>query len=278
MTEAKQKWLTSLRGLVACIVQVSRVWCHGDNNVFFWNTFNFRARVRLGSIWNKNNWNSASKRLFGSYSHSGIPGFPFRLFCSQEQNSNILAGMYSEIYSHSVISQTNAPLVKSYINKGAHLLPRLCLVTFYLLVALTTNSVKMAASESDEQTGSRFSHAETWLIAINMWMTFFFILQQALPLLAITGYGARGNTRAEIMKVLHLDSILPTDLNNSVRKWIDALSAASSKHNKLLTANRLFVQKRFEILETYRKGTSEFYDAKLAQVGYIRNVDRSTAG
>jgi len=25
--------------------------------------------------------------LFGSYSHSGIPGFPFLLFCSQEQNS-----------------------------------------------------------------------------------------------------------------------------------------------------------------------------------------------
>ena len=45
------------------------------------------GRVRLGSIWNKNNWNNASKRLFGSYSHSRIPGFPFRLFCSQEQNS-----------------------------------------------------------------------------------------------------------------------------------------------------------------------------------------------
>ena len=44
-------------------------------------------RVRLGSIRNKNNWNNSSKRLFGSYSHSGIAGFPYRLFCSQEQNS-----------------------------------------------------------------------------------------------------------------------------------------------------------------------------------------------
>ena len=35
---------------------------------------------------NKNNWN-ASKRLFGSYSHSGVPGFPLRLFCYQGQNS-----------------------------------------------------------------------------------------------------------------------------------------------------------------------------------------------
>ena len=53
------------------------------------------GRVRLGSIRNKNNWNNASKRLFGSYSHSGIPGFPFRLFCSQEQNSrNIFRNVF----------------------------------------------------------------------------------------------------------------------------------------------------------------------------------------
>ena len=53
------------------------------------------GRVRLGSIPNKNNWNNASKRLFGSYSHSGIPGFPFRLFCSQEQNSwNIFRNIF----------------------------------------------------------------------------------------------------------------------------------------------------------------------------------------
>ena len=53
------------------------------------------GRVRLGSIRNKNNWNNASKRLFGSYSHSGIPGFPFRLFCSQEQNSrNIFRNIF----------------------------------------------------------------------------------------------------------------------------------------------------------------------------------------
>ena len=49
----------------------------------------------MRSIWNKNNWNNVSKRLFGSYSHSGIPGFPFRLFFSQEQNSrNIFRNIF----------------------------------------------------------------------------------------------------------------------------------------------------------------------------------------
>ena len=53
------------------------------------------GRVHLGSIRNKNNWNVASKRLFGSYSHSGKAGFPFRLFCSQKQKSrNIFRNIF----------------------------------------------------------------------------------------------------------------------------------------------------------------------------------------
>ena len=64
--------------------------------------------VCLGSIRNKNNWNNASKHLFGSYSHSEIPGFPFGLFCPWEQNSGNT--VYSRIYSYSGISQTNVPL------------------------------------------------------------------------------------------------------------------------------------------------------------------------
>ena len=57
------------------------------------------GRVRLGSIRDKNNWNNASKRLFGSYSHSGLSGFPFRLFCPQEQNSwNIFRNIFQNIF------------------------------------------------------------------------------------------------------------------------------------------------------------------------------------
>ena len=53
------------------------------------------GRVRLGSIQIKNNWNNPSKRLFGSYSYSGIPGFSVRLFYSWEQNSwNIFQNIF----------------------------------------------------------------------------------------------------------------------------------------------------------------------------------------
>ena len=57
------------------------------------------GRVRLGSIRNKNNWNNASKRLFVSNSHSGIPGFHSGYSTPRSR----IAGIYSGIHSYSGI-------------------------------------------------------------------------------------------------------------------------------------------------------------------------------
>ena len=66
----------------------------------------------MGSIRNKNNWNNASKRLFRSYSHSGISGFHSGYSAPRSR----IAGIYSGIHSYSGISgQTNAPLVYSIV-------------------------------------------------------------------------------------------------------------------------------------------------------------------
>jgi len=94
--------------------------------------------------------------------------------------------------------------------------------------------------------------------------------------LAMTCHGARGNTAAEIMKVLHVTSVSSPDLNKNMKTFIDALNGASDENNKLLTANRLFVQKSFEILEAFKEGTREFYDAELALVDYITNSEKAT--
>jgi len=93
--------------------------------------------------------------------------------------------------------------------------------------------------------------------------------------LAMTCHGARGNTAAEIMKVLHVASVSSPDLDKSMKKFIDSLNGASDENNKLLTANRLFVQKSFEILEAFKTGTREFYDAELALVDYITNAEKA---
>ena len=92
----------------------------------------YLGRVRLGSIRNKNNWNNASEHLFGSYSHSGIPGFSFRLFCSWEKNSrNIFRNIFLfqnipnkralkcsflEFQSYSKICQCYENLSKLFLN------------------------------------------------------------------------------------------------------------------------------------------------------------------
>ncbi|KAL9959829.1 hypothetical protein ACROYT_G033185 [Oculina patagonica] len=62
--------------------------------------------------------------------------------------------------------------------------------------------------------------------------------------LAMTSYGARGNTAAEILKVLHVALVSSPDLNKSMKKFID-------------TRN------------------SEFYDAELALVDYITNAEKA---
>ena len=77
------------------------------------------------------------------------------------------------------------------------------------------------------------------------------------------------------MKVLHVASVSSSDLNKSVKKFIDSLNGTSDENNKLLTANRLFVQKSFDILEAFKEGTREFYDAELALVDYITNAENA---
>ena len=64
-----------------------------------WTPALYLGRVRLGSIRNKNNWNNASKRLFGSYSHSGIPEFHSGYSAPRSR----IAGIYSGIHSYSGI-------------------------------------------------------------------------------------------------------------------------------------------------------------------------------
>ena len=85
------------------------------------------GRVRLGSIRNKSDWNKARKRLFGSYSHSGIPGFPF-----YSAPWSRIAEIYSGIYSYSRISQTNAFLVKRGGGGVKELVPTSIICTIHL--------------------------------------------------------------------------------------------------------------------------------------------------
>ena len=95
--------------------------------------------------------------------------------------------------------------------------------------------------------------------------------------LGMTSYGAKGKTAEEIMKLLHLAPVPASDLNNSMKQFLSALNAASDNSNKLLTANKLFIDKNFDILESFKEGTREFYDAEVALVDYEEQTEKARA-
>ena len=93
----------------------------------------------MGSSRNKNNWSNARKCLFGSYSHSGIPGFPFRLFYSQEQNSR---NIFRNIFRNKFLFQNipNERVLRFWCSSG-HVFFKMKSVTLhYFYISGITNS------------------------------------------------------------------------------------------------------------------------------------------
>ena len=93
--------------------------------------------------------------------------------------------------------------------------------------------------------------------------------------LSMTCYGARGKTAEEIVNVLHLDSVPSAELNGSMKRFLSTLNLASDSNTKLLTANKLFIEKSFKILESFKEGIREFYDAEVGLVDYMTHVEKA---
>ena len=93
--------------------------------------------------------------------------------------------------------------------------------------------------------------------------------------LAMISLGAKGKTAEEIENVLHFASVPTPDFNNNMKQFISSSNAASDNNTKLLTANRLFIEKSFEVFESFINGTREFYDAEVALVDYIKHCEKA---
>ena len=93
--------------------------------------------------------------------------------------------------------------------------------------------------------------------------------------LAMISLGAKGKTAEEIENVLHFASVPTPDFNNNMKQFISTLNPASDNNTKLLTANRLFIEKSFEVFESFINGTREFYDAEVALVDYVKHCEKA---
>ena len=93
--------------------------------------------------------------------------------------------------------------------------------------------------------------------------------------LAMTCCGAKGKTAEEIVKVLHLSSVTSPELNNNMKKFLSLLNAASQNNTKLLTANKLFIEQSFQVLQSFKEGTRQFYDAEVAVVDFKAHTEQA---
>lgn len=91
--------------------------------------------------------------------------------------------------------------------------------------------------------------------------------------LAMAEQGARGETRDQMRKVLHLEDS-PSGVDPGWRAIIDSLRAEKPGRQVSL-ANRLFGQKDYGFLPEYTALLGKWFDAPLEEVDYQNNLEKS---
>ncbi|KAI0241090.1 Leukocyte elastase inhibitor [Lamellibrachia satsuma] len=88
--------------------------------------------------------------------------------------------------------------------------------------------------------------------------------------LAMTYAGAYGATRSQMRSALRFDTIpFYCGVNEGFRQLLNAFSSTHFNHS-LSVANRLFVERRFSILRSYRHVTSHYYGAGAMSLPFSR--------
>ncbi|MCY1018750.1 serpin family protein [Pyxidicoccus sp. MSG2] len=92
--------------------------------------------------------------------------------------------------------------------------------------------------------------------------------------LAMTALGARGESQAQLERVLGLDAVRETTLQKAYTALSGHLATANKSGNvELRTANRLWGQRGFEFLPPFLEATSTHYGASLEEVDFARNTE-----
>lgn len=94
--------------------------------------------------------------------------------------------------------------------------------------------------------------------------------------LAMTYLGAKGNTATQIAEALNWDGIPAQELHCQMKSFLASIQAANCSKTELAMANRHFVQKDFDIVQHFKEGTSELYDAEVALVDYKEDAEGAT--
>ena len=91
--------------------------------------------------------------------------------------------------------------------------------------------------------------------------------------LAMTSMGTRGNTAVQMAKGLHWEGMSRYQLRSEEQDFLDALLEINTASSELLTANRLFLQKNFSLVQEFVEGTKTFFHSEIALVDYQTDPD-----
>ncbi|KAL3228792.1 hypothetical protein MRX96_023694 [Rhipicephalus microplus] len=91
--------------------------------------------------------------------------------------------------------------------------------------------------------------------------------------LSMVAFGAGGNTSKQLFSALHL-----TRCSDGVDEHLSAQMGNLSKHSpktSLLTANRLYIDARFQVLETYRLLVERLFETSVELVDFTYDAERA---
>ncbi|KAM5268010.1 serpin B9 isoform 1-T2 [Hipposideros larvatus] len=90
--------------------------------------------------------------------------------------------------------------------------------------------------------------------------------------LAMVFLGAKGNTAAEMAQVLSLNT--ETDIHRGFQSLLAEVNKPGTKY-LLRVANRLFGEKTYEFLSTFKESCLQFYHAELEQLSFTKAAEQS---
>ncbi|BFZ17330.1 hypothetical protein BsWGS_20368 [Bradybaena similaris] len=93
--------------------------------------------------------------------------------------------------------------------------------------------------------------------------------------LSMTQIGARENTAKEMAQVLGWESENGEKIHQQFQKYLTKLQKRSGIY-QLSTANRIFLEKTFTVIEDFKKKTKEWYLAEPAQANFTGNPKSET--
>lgn len=91
--------------------------------------------------------------------------------------------------------------------------------------------------------------------------------------LAMTSMGARGDTAMQMAEALHWEGMSRYQLRSEEQDFLDAILEINTAENELLTANRLFLQKNFSLVQEFVEGSKTFFQADIGLVDYQTDPD-----